>query len=200
MLIDITYSSAVTTVMINGDTVISIDLNQDDLDLPSISATTSSDWVGFYGNDNVSPYQIDCVAIYPYIVAGQLAKKRFVYGQAVGKSDDIVRNFNGDLTNIDFSFAKYTSDMVYPDTTKWSAGFSSNINANSRYLSLPDYQLPEILYYGSDLSMFNINRLLRTWGGIGGNADANDSSPSPSTLSPSSPTRERPHPDRSPPQ
>lgn len=175
MLIDITYSSATTTVMINGDTVISIDLNQDDLDLPSISPAASSDWVGFYGNDNASPYQIDCFAIYPYIVAGQLAKKRFVYGQAVGKSDDIVRNFNGDLTNIDFSFAKYTSDMVYPDMTKWSAGFASNINANSRYLALPDYQLPEILYYGSDLSIFNLNRLLRTWGGIGGNADANDS-------------------------
>ncbi len=162
MLIDMIYNQLFTSVLINGETVIEITMNPRDLNFPS-NIPLNKDWIGFYSHEFITKFEIDCVAIYPYKVSEQIAKKKFVIAQAVGKSDDIVKRFSGKLTNVDFSFAKYTNTVTYPATTPWSSGYYSNIETNSKFLSLPLYTKPSISYIGEDLSIFSAERFQRRW-------------------------------------
>lgn len=165
MLIDICYTENYISVMINGDKVIEQGLVSRDVEFP-ISQTFNNDWVGFYSTENILKFEIDCLAFYPYIVQDQLAKKKFIYGQGVGQADQVTRKFGAVSFPIDFSFSKYSQNIIYPDMTRWTSGFYSNIEADSNFLTLPSYVLPEIKYVGEDPSIFNIERRRRTWQGI----------------------------------
>ena len=165
MLLDIRYNPLFISVLINGDLVMSTDIDPLDTIFPN-DLNYNTDWIAFYGNASVYPFEIDCVAIYPYIVSEQAAKRKFVYGQGVGRAEEITKRFDGVSVSIDFPFAEYTANLIYPDMSKWDSGFFSNINANSRFISLPQYSLPEIVYVGDDLQAFQIARLRRTWGGL----------------------------------
>lgn len=162
MLIDIIYNQLFANVLINGETVIEITMNPRDVSFPS-NIPLNRDWIGFYSHEFITKFEIDCIAIYPYRVSEQIAKKKFVIGQGVGKSDDIVRRFSGQLTNVDFSFAKYTNTISYPVTAPWSSGYYSNVETNSKFLSLPSYTKPSINYIGDDLSIFSAERFQRRW-------------------------------------
>lgn len=165
MLVDIRYNPLFISVLINGDVVISTDINPADTTFPD-NVSYDTDWIGFFGNKDIPQFEIDCLAIYPYIVPEQVAKRRFVYGQGVGKSEEIAKRFSGISLGIDFPFADYTYNLIYPDMSKWDSGFYSNVNANSRVLSLPEYNLPEIRYVGDDLQPFQLARVRRSWLGI----------------------------------
>jgi len=142
MLIDIKYSIENISLMVNGDTVIEFTIDKESLVLP----TTDKDYVGFFGSELVYPFDVDAFAIYPYPVPEQVAKRRFVYGQGVDSFDNIVSNFRGDSFTVDFPFAKYTNTINYPDMTDWSAGFFVNSTTNSKFLSLPQFGLPQISF------------------------------------------------------
>lgn len=165
MLIDITYSQTFVSVMINGETVIQISLNIKDVAFPS-TKVFETDWLGFYSHEFITKFEIDCIAIYPYMISEQVAKKKFVLAQGVGKSDEIVKRFGGTLTNVDFSFANYSNNVSYPNSVPWASGFYSNVDANSRFISLPSYDKPSINYIGDDLFIFSAPRFQRTWAGI----------------------------------
>lgn len=139
MLVSMRYSRTNVSLLINGDLVIDMDIDVDNI----IFATSEQDWLGFFGNEKAYPFEIDSIAIYPYIVPEQIAKRRFVYGQAVQSPEEIVSDFKGESFFVDFPFAKYTSSMIYPDVNPWTAGFLSNLKANEKSLSFPDYSLPE---------------------------------------------------------
>ena len=162
MLVSITYTQNFASVLINGELVIEQNLIPRDVEFPE-STTYSTDWVGFYGHSDIEKFEVDCLAIYPYVVADQSAKKKFVYGQGVGPAQEITRKFGSTAVPIDFSFAGYSNNLIYPDMTNWYAGFYSNLDPSSQYLALPQYNLPEILYTGDDLSAFNIDRRRKTW-------------------------------------
>lgn len=166
MLVDIRYNPLFVSLLINGDQVASIDILPQDTFLPNNESGIEDDWLAFFCYEETQPFEIDAVAIYPYIVSEQAAKRKFVYGQGVGKPEEIIKRFGGITTGIDFPFAEYTKNIVYPDMTKWNTGFYSNINATSRYISLPEYDLPEITYVGNDLEPFTLPRVIRTWLGV----------------------------------
>jgi len=165
MLVDIRYSPISVTVLINGDQVIEQGIFPSDLELPD-SFNANDDWVAFYGHAEIPQFEVDCFTIYPYDVLEQAAKRKFVYGQGVSSSDQVTQKFGGDSFTVDFPFAKYTKNIIYPDMTKWFAGFYSNIVVDSKYISLPEYSAPELSYVGDDLTPFNFDRSRRTWGGI----------------------------------
>jgi hypothetical protein len=162
MLVSIRYNQSFASVMINGELVIEQNLVPRDVDFPE-NITYDTDWVGFYSHDDIVKFEVDCLAIYPYIVSDQSAKKKFVYGQGVGQAQEITRKFGSTSVPVDFSFAGYSSNLIYPDMTNWYAGFYSNLDPTSQYLSIPKYQLPEISYLGDDLSAFNVDRRRKTW-------------------------------------
>lgn len=141
-LIDIKYSKDIATVLINGEEVISMTIDQNYVNFP----TAQEDWIGFFGNSNVHPYDLDCIAIYPYLVPAEVAKRRFVYGQGVVGSEIIINNFDGNSLYVDFPFANYASTMNYPETNTWNSGYFNNLNVTSKYISMPDYELPELLH------------------------------------------------------
>lgn len=144
MLVDIKYGLSNTTVLINGDVVIELDLDLNELNLPY----EAYDWLGFYGNNNIKPFDIDCIAIYPYLVPDQMAKRRFLYGQAVLNAESIAQNFNGESYYIDFPFANYSSMINYPDMNPWNSGYFNNLESNLKYLSFKNYDLPELRFVG----------------------------------------------------
>ena len=159
MLLHLRYNEDSFSVLINGDTVISIELDQDFISFPF----PREDWLAFYGNDNIYPFEIDSFAIYPYIYPNQLAKKKYVYGQGVVNAENVINNFGGESVYIDFPFANYSSTINYPNMTGWNAGFFNNTESNSKFLSFPNYTLPEFVYVAEDLSIFDLSIDFRNW-------------------------------------
>ena len=134
------------SLLINGEEVISLTIDTDNLSLPAQldNSGDSQDWIGFYAYDDVSPVEIDCVAIYSYAVAVNVAKRRWVYGQAVVSPESINSAYGGTQAFIDYPFADYTGNYNYPDFAQWEQGNFDNLSTTNTSLTTPDYQLPEI--------------------------------------------------------
>jgi hypothetical protein len=150
MLIDFIYNIANASLLINGDLVIQMDIDQDSISFPEIA----KDYVGFFCDEEIPNLEIDCFAVYPYAVPEQVAKRRFIYAQGVEAANNIATNFNGDSFQLDFPYAKYTSTLNYPDMNDWNSGFFNNLSSTSRFLSFPDYQLPDIIFSTSASGSF----------------------------------------------
>lgn len=159
MLIDFRYSTDTVSLLINGELVISINIEIANIKL----ASSQYNYLGFYKTDGVRMLEIDCVGIYPYLVSEQLAKKRFLYGQAVDAPENVASNFDGESLFIDFPYAKYTSTINYPDMVSWNAGFFNNLNANSKFLGFPTYPIPQTIFSGDVPSVFGGEILPRDW-------------------------------------
>jgi hypothetical protein len=152
MLVHISQSQTELFVMINGEKVISIGIDFTKINtLPS----SSEDYLGFYGNEKISLFELDCFSIFSYIVPEQVAKKRYVFGQGVQEQDNIVAPFGGQLSYVDFPYSGYSSTIRYPDRTRWEDGFYNNVVADSEGLSLPAYALPKIIFTESNNAVYS---------------------------------------------
>lgn len=146
MLIQIRIIKDSASLLINGEQVISFSLDTNSLVLPNEldSEGKNQDWLGFYCYDDVSPFEIDCIAIYPYQVPINVAKRRWVYGQAVISPESINSAYNGSSAFIDYPFANYTANYSYPNLAQWSQGTFDNLGTTTTSLTTPNYSLPEI--------------------------------------------------------
>jgi hypothetical protein len=146
MLFDIRILRNSATLLLNGEQVISINFITKDLDLPSVIDQNgkSQDWLGFYSTENVTPIEIDCVAIYHYQVPITVAKRRWVYGQGVLSPEGINSSYGGSSAFIDYPFADYTANYSYPDFAEWQQGTFDNLVTTQNSLETPAYSLPEI--------------------------------------------------------
>ena len=160
MLVHFCQSPNEIFLMINGEKVISISID-------SLSISTfppeDEDFLGFYTDNKIYLHEIDSFSIFPYVVPEQVAKKRYVFGQGVQEQDNIISAFNGTLSYVDFPFSGYSSTIKYPDRTKWEDGFYNNIVASNQGISLPEYQLPELIFNNS-ASITNSEKSLITSG------------------------------------
>jgi hypothetical protein len=143
MIVHFCQSPSEIFLMINGEKVISIPI--DSLEIETFPSE-SEDYLGFYTNEFIYLYEIDSFSIFPYVVAEQVAKKRYVFGQGVQEQENIIAAKNGTLSYVDFPFSGYSSTVRYPDRSRWDDGFYNNIVANDKGISLPEYQLPEIIF------------------------------------------------------
>jgi len=141
MLIHITLIKDNATVMINGEQVISLDFITSSMILASGS---EENWIGFYAYEDVTPIEIDCVAIYSYRVPDILAKRRWVYGQGVASSETIDSAYSGTSAVIDYPFADYTANYNYPSFAQWEQGSFDNLSTTATSLTTPQYTLPTI--------------------------------------------------------
>jgi hypothetical protein len=147
MLIHIRIIKDSATLLVNGEEVISLQLDTKNLNFPSILNEINGkqkDWLGFYSYDNVTPVEIDCFAIYSYQVPNILAKRRWAYGQAVLSPDTINSEYGGTSAFIDYPFANYTSNYSYPNLASWQQGTFDNLATTNTSLTTPQYSLPEI--------------------------------------------------------
>ena len=76
MLLHWRYSPEVSTLLLNGEEVMSIQTDPTDLSFPDSLNTDgdTSDWIGFYAHEDIEPIEVDCVAIYNYLVPLLVAK------------------------------------------------------------------------------------------------------------------------------
>ncbi len=156
MLLHIRVTKDSASLLINGEQVISLSFITNDLVFPNKETNgKDNDWLGFYAYDDVSPIEIDCVAVYPYQVPSLIAKKRFVYGQGVEVPENINSAYSGTSVFIDYPFADYANNYMYPDIGKWSQGISNNLKIENNILSLPDYELPNFISQSKTLENFN---------------------------------------------
>lgn len=147
MLININLINNSASLLINGEEVINLQIVTRDLDLPSITDSEGNvqDWLGFYTYEDVFPFELDCIAIYPYSVPVTVAKRRWVYGQGVPSPESINSSFGGVQALIDYTFADYTANYNYPDFANWDQGTFDNLATTQNVLRTPEYSLPEIL-------------------------------------------------------
>lgn len=152
MLIDVKVSNNSAALMINGDQVISISFDSTQLNLPNAvvvdgETVYENDWLGFFAYEDIPTLEVDCVAIYPYSVPSVMAKRRWVYGQAVEFPNDINTAYNGSSYLIDYSVAGYTNNYNYPELASWKqANVIENLSLANNYLSTPAYTLPQIVF------------------------------------------------------
>jgi hypothetical protein len=148
MLINIRVLNNSASLLINGEEVLFLDIDTAGLQLPAEfdEFGRSQDWLGFYAYDDVDPIEIDCVALYPYSVPAIVAKRRWVYGQGVEFPENINTAYSGTSVFIDYPFANYANNYLYPDIGRWSQGVQENISVDNNTLSSPTYSLPEIVF------------------------------------------------------
>lgn len=148
MLMHLSITSKNSTVMINGEEVIRIDLSQTDIFFPNQFSDLGKDqdWIGFYASHEISPVQLDCIAIYPYQVPAIVAKRRFVYGQGVDLPENISSSYNTSSIVVDYPLANYANNYDYPSKVRWDAGVSDNVFVSNNILSIPEYEVPEIVF------------------------------------------------------
>lgn len=146
MLIDWKYSSNLTTILINGEEVISMSIDADSVIFPdSVNEfDKTQDWIGFYAYEDIQPIEIDCVAIYNYLVPLLVAKRRFIYGQGVQYPENLNASYGGNSVVFDYSFADYTKNYNYPDLGSWAQGSLDNIAVENNYLKAPSFDMPQI--------------------------------------------------------
>ena len=147
MLININIIPNNASVIINGEQIISIEIN-DEISYPSKLSESGKDqdWLGFYAYEDASPIELDAIAIYPYKVPIAMAKRRWVYGQAVEFPENINTAYSGTSTAIDYSFANYTNNYNYPDLGSWGQGIVENLSVDRNILSTPTYSLPSVVF------------------------------------------------------
>jgi len=146
MLIQIRLIRNAASLILNGEEVISLTIETDNLELPKeySQSNKNQDWLGFYAYDDITPIDIDCVAIYSYQVPINVAKRRWVYGQGVISPEGINSSYGGTSAFIDYSFADYTANYSYPDFAEWQQGSFDNLSTTTKVLRTPEYNLPEI--------------------------------------------------------
>jgi hypothetical protein len=144
MLIHIRIVNNSAVMILNGEEVVSLSINQETTTFPEefSDAGKSQDWLGFYAYEDVSPIDIDTFSIYSYSMPTVIAKRRWVWGQAVTAPEQTNSPLNSITAFNDYAFANYTSNYNYPDFANWKQAYFSNVNAESRALSLPQYALP----------------------------------------------------------
>jgi len=146
MLIDIRLTSRSASLILNGEEVMSLDIDDSLIDFPEKidESDNDQDWVGFYAYIDVPLVQVDCVGIYPYEVPAIVAKRRWVYGQGVDYPTNIQGSAQASSVLIDYPFANYSKNYSYPQIGRWRNGVIENLVPDEQQLSLPSYTLPTI--------------------------------------------------------
>jgi hypothetical protein len=147
MLIHIYYTGSSAGVLLNGESVISINYDYLDIEFPTKlnDSSDDQDWIGFYGYSDVSLLQLDCISLYAYQVSVDKAKLHFVKGQSV-ESPEIKNTSYFDVPMIiDYQMSKYANNYIYPGNGRWKNGIVNNLSTDNNVLSAPDYQLPQLV-------------------------------------------------------
>ena len=165
MLIQIRLIKDSASLLINGEEVISLNFITSDLILPSIlnELDKEQDWLGFYTSPETSPMEIDCIAIYSYNIPTIVAKRRWVYGQAVLSPEKIDSAYNGSSAFIDYTFADYTANYSYPNFAKWEQATFDNLTTTQTSLTVPGYTLPNLFLGTKTINdLYNDCKIIQT--------------------------------------
>jgi hypothetical protein len=151
MLVQIRYSPSSISMIINGEQVGEVLIDAANIQMTAqeslISGTAvNNDWMGFWSYEDVSPVEVDAVAIYGYRVPLQVAKRRFIYGQGVEFPENINNSYSGSSIFIDYPFSKYSKNYSYPSIGRWSQGAYDNLRINGNSLGFNQYDNASLVF------------------------------------------------------
>lgn len=148
MLLAIKISARHASLTLNGEDIVSFNLDESDLNYPEQYSEDNKeqDWIGIYCYPDVSQIEVDCVGIYPYLVPDVVGKRRWVFGQGVGLPPESSGSSVASIVSIDYPSSKYAKNYLYPDIGKFSQGINENLLVTEKDIGLPDYSLPEIQF------------------------------------------------------
>jgi len=148
MLLNIIVFRNGASLMINGEKIFDLSFNSETIELPAKFnfSNNDQDWLAFYSYPDINQFEIDCVAIYSYRVPSVMAKRRWVYGQAIDFPENLLSPYNGESFVADYTFSNYSNNYVYPDIARWTQGITENISSKNKVLQPPDYSLPEFVF------------------------------------------------------
>lgn len=146
MLIHIVISDQEISMLVNGESVAKIAIDRSTLNLPEdFIEGSQADWLGIYSYSDTTPFEIGSISMYSYLVSDIIAKRRWVYGQAVDNPEALNTAFGGTNVYFDYEFSKYSNGYSYPKTGSWSDGVNNNMEISRTRLSTPQYIPPVIL-------------------------------------------------------
>lgn len=151
-LFHIVYSDGIAEVLVNAEKVITMSVDEDALVLPQNGLRNEKKWLGFWTHEDLDPVYLDCVTIYAYRVNEIIAKRRFVWGQGVADVGILNAQYNGQTAYADFSTSRATTNISYPDNHFWYNGQNKNLKTEKYKLSVPEYNLPEVVFESKSLS------------------------------------------------
>lgn len=142
ILVDVTVSPTSASIMIDGKTAATMSIDISNVNFPGKYINgKESDWLAFY-TQTAKSMNLDCVAIYNYCVPEIVAKKRFLYGQAVKTPQSLLAKHGGQSFIVDGAFSNFAKTIKFPQTYDWDLSNSSNLVIQDDKLQLPDYSLP----------------------------------------------------------
>jgi hypothetical protein len=151
MLVHIVISDQEVSLLVNGESVAKIIVDRFTLDFPEETIDNyQTDWIGIYSHDETTPFEVNSISIYSYLVSDVISKRRFVYGQAVDNPEALNTAFGGQNIYFDYEFSKYSNGYAYPKTGSWSDGAINNMEIARDRLSIPQYSPPSILSENSN--------------------------------------------------
>lgn len=146
MLIHISISNDRITLLLNGEQVGQIMVDRSTLSFPEPTANgKEQDWIGFYTNDSIDVFEIGPISLYTYPISNVIAKRRWVFGQAVDNPETLNVAYGGKNIYFDYQFAKYSSNYSYPKIGQWSSGISNNLSSDTDYLKIPTFKSMSIV-------------------------------------------------------
>ena len=163
MLVNVTYTPTQARLVINGQEVISLTYLTDDLDFTSVEEDKENQTgiFGFSAGTGIELYEVDCIALYSYVVPDDVLKRRFVWGQGVREETSLSTAYETQITYIDYPYAEYSNNVLYPDLYNWESGYLNNLVSSRQSLRTPDFQLPEIFINGRNRDLLYLENQFR---------------------------------------
>jgi hypothetical protein len=143
MHIQLQMLDGMAILVINGEQVIKILFSSSSTTMTTYNSGLN-DWLGFFSSTDVAIFEIDGVAIYAYQSSLDIAKRRFIYGQAVSYPQNLINAYDGQAVVFDYAFSNHTNNYNYPQNGKWNHGISDGLRFDNDTLSFPNYTLPNI--------------------------------------------------------
>ena len=144
MLLQIKTTQTSASLSINGEQVINLNLHLENVNFPLEFDNSDKElnWLGFYSNEDIAAYEIDCLAIYSYLVPDVVSKIRWVTGQGVFSPEVVNSSYGASSVYIDYPYSEYTANYTYPNIGTWDQATNDNMKTTEKNLSIVKHDLP----------------------------------------------------------
>ena len=151
MLLNVIYTPTQSRLLINGQEVIKVEYDptsfvfETEGDYQTNDGTDQGQLKGnlaFMTYDDIHLFEVDAVSLFSYSVPDDVAKRRFVWGQGVPENNIFSSAYETQVAYLDFPFAEYANNVIYPDLWNWDSGYLDGFVSNRSTLKTPNYSLP----------------------------------------------------------
>jgi hypothetical protein len=135
-------------LIVNGRNVVSTNFNN--ISLPIDANHSINDYMDFYGNESYNVI-VDCVAIYPFTISRDTAKRHYVYGLGKSIDESIFFNLGGDFYNLS-TISTRKSYFTYWDVPQdWSLSRYDNLINTTDGITVKSQPVPVIYSYDNNI-------------------------------------------------